>query len=314
LGNRSRRKGRPISGILLLDKPKGKSSNGILQHVKHLYGASKAGHTGSLDPLATGMLPICFGEATKFSQHLLNADKTYSTIARLGQKTNTGDAEGEIIQERDIALITTANLLSVTNHFLGEIEQVPPMYSALKHQGQPLYKLARKGIEIERKPRKLTIHSIDAQILDPFRIQFKVSCSKGTYIRSLVEDIGEMLGCGAHVEELRRLTAGPFISGMLTVEQLEEQEAEKGAQSLDEHLLPVNSAVESFNSVVLCREMADNLCQGKKIEIDDQYVSQFSNDPLLQVWLDTDGAPKKFLGVASILDGLLVPRRLITTN
>lgn len=314
MGNRSRRKGRPVNGILLLDKPKGKSSNGILQHIKHLYSASKAGHTGSLDPLATGMLPICFGEATKFSQHLLDADKSYSTIARLGQKTNTGDAEGEVIEESEVALITAERLRVVTNQFLGSIEQVPPMYSALKHQGQPLYKLARKGIEIERKPRKLTIHSIDAEILDPFRIQLQVTCSKGTYIRSLVEDIGEALGCGAHVEELRRLTAGPFVSGMFTVEQLEEQVAEKGTESLDEHLLPVNSAVENLNSIVLNREMAANLCQGKKIKIDDQYISRFSNDHLLQVWLDTDDVPQKFLGVASILDGLLVPRRLITTN
>ena len=218
-------KKRLISGILLLDKPKGISSNQALQIAKQLFAANKVGHTGSLDPLATGLLPLCFGEATKFSQFLLNADKTYWVSARLGVKTNTGDAEGEIIQSRPINTDALEKLEAILASFCGTISQIPPMFSALKHKGKPLYKLARQGIVIERSPRTVQIHRL--QLLDRVNentVNLEIKCSKGTYIRTLIEDIGEALGCGAYVQELRRLGVANYLAEqMVSLEQLKEK-------------------------------------------------------------------------------------------
>ncbi len=207
---RRKNKGRNVSGVLLLDKPKGCSSNHVLQRVKRLFGAAKAGHTGSLDPLATGMLPVCFGEATKISAFLLEADKRYHLKCQLGVSTATGDAEGDVLDTQDVSSIKESAIKAVLPEFIGEIEQVPPMYSALKHNGERLYKLARQGIEVERKPRRVTIYDIEFLSFeqdDQQRaiLELEVSCSKGTYVRTLVEDIAKKLNCGAHITALRRL-------------------------------------------------------------------------------------------------------------
>ncbi|WP_263081960.1 tRNA pseudouridine(55) synthase TruB [Endozoicomonas sp. Mp262] len=257
MGKRRRSRGRPVNGIIVVDKFKGASSNDVLQKVKRIFGAAKAGHTGSLDPLATGVLPICLGEATKFSQFLLDSDKSYRTTVQLGVKTTTGDAEGEVVEERPVQ-VTRSDVEAVLTQFLGEIEQIPSMYSALKHKGQPLYKLAREGIEVERPARKITIHRIELLDFEADRFVLEVDCTKGTYIRTLAEDIGEALGCLAHVAELRRLKAGPYAeqvaysieqlesikfegrSGMLTGEQADELESlfarmdEAGRDSLED--------------------------------------------------------------------------------
>ncbi len=192
--SRSKNKGRNVSGVLLLDKPQGSSSNHALQKVKRLFGAAKAGHTGSLDPLATGMLPVCFGEATKISAFLLEADKRYHLKCQLGVSTTTGDAEGEIVETKDASAITEDDIKAVLPEFIGEIEQIPPMYSALKHNGERLYKLARQGIEVERKSRRITIYAIEFISLDNNILELEVSCSKGTYVRTLAEDINDAEG------------------------------------------------------------------------------------------------------------------------
>jgi tRNA pseudouridine55 synthase len=190
---------RTVNGILLLDKPAGLTSNAALQEVKKLYRARKAGHTGSLDPLATGLLPICFGEATKISGFLLDADKHYRVQCRLGERTNTGDSEGEVLERRPVEAVTEAALREAIEGFLGDIEQIPPMYSALKHKGERLYNLARQGLEVEREPRTVTIYALELLGFTGDHAELMVHCSKGTYVRTLVEDIGEILGCGAHV-------------------------------------------------------------------------------------------------------------------
>ncbi len=317
MGGRSRRrKGRELNGILLFDKPQGDSSNGVLQKVRRLYSAAKAGHTGSLDPLATGMLPICFGEATKFSQYLLDADKKYQVVAKLGEVTNTGDAEGEIIQRTAVAEWAEAQLESAMTAFVGEIEQVPPMYSALKHQGQPLYKLARKGIEIERKARPVTIYSLEWKQIDPERIEMLVFCSKGTYIRTLVEDIGKRLGCGAHVEVLRRLKAGPFEDGMLSMETLlEVSEQDNGNDVLDSFLLPVHDALWGYPQVGVDSIEAAAFSQGQVVAIFGQDEKQFHSGSLVQVWFETAGEKVQFLGLGELLQGWRVaPKRLMRTE
>ncbi len=212
---------RAVNGVLLLDKPRGISSNHALQQARRLLNAAKAGHTGTLDPMASGLLPLTFGEATKFSQQLLDADKRYVATARLGQVTTTGDAEGEVVRER--ALPDSLDpLAAILSGFLGEISQIPPMYSALKRDGRPLYELAREGIEVERQPRRVTIHSLDLIDASPGELIFEVLCSKGTYVRTLAEDIGEALGCGAHLTALRRTAIGPLsVDASITLEQFE---------------------------------------------------------------------------------------------
>jgi tRNA pseudouridine55 synthase len=233
---------RDINGFLILDKPIGISSNRALQIVKRLYNAKKAGHTGSLDVLASGLLPLCFGRATKLAQQLLDADKYYWVEGKLGERTTTCDAEGEIVAKKSISHITQESLIKVVAQFTGKIEQIPSMYSALKHKGQPLYKLARKGIEVERKPRTVTIHELKLLKWAKDKIQLEVHCTKGTYIRNLIDDMGQALGCGAYVTQLRRLQSGPYhAKQMVTIEKLEELFAKDGFAAIDKLILPINS-------------------------------------------------------------------------
>lgn len=259
------RKGRRISGILVLDKPIGLSSNHALQRVKRLYQAQKAGHTGNLDPLATGVLPICLGEATKVSAYLLDADKGYIATVRLGVQTTTGDAEGEVIASQEVGNIDEAQLLRVLAQFGGEIEQVPPMYSALKHQGTPLYKLAQKGIEVERKVRRVIIHDLRLLGIEGDQFTIEVACSKGTYIRTLAEDIGRVLGYGAHLTALRRTRAGPFrLDQAHALEELEAL-ADGGLEQLDQLLSPLETALQHWPRLEVTATMAHYLRQGQAV-------------------------------------------------
>ncbi|MEE8233837.1 MAG: tRNA pseudouridine(55) synthase TruB [Gammaproteobacteria bacterium] len=267
MGRRRKRKPheRDVHGILLLDKPAGITSNDALQKIKRIYRAARAGHTGSLDKPATGMLPICLGEATKTSAYLLNADKTYIAVAKLGVVTNTADAEGEILETHSVPDFNQQNLEQVLAQFIGNIEQVPPMYSALKIDGQRLYKLAYQGVEVARQPRPVSIHQIDLVSFDHVSFEFQVRCSKGTYIRTLVEDIGNVLGCGAHVSTLRRLSTGPFTEEqMITIENVEKQ-VERGDDALDELLMPVDSALDHLPPVELSEDETYYLCLGQAV-------------------------------------------------
>ncbi len=267
MGKRAAR-GRELTGILLLDKPDGITSNRALQQVKGLYFAKKAGHTGSLDPLATGMLPLCFGQATKFSQFLLDADKTYQVTAQLGVRTTTCDAEGEAVDTKDASHVNADNLEACLAQFRGPIEQIPSMYSALKHKGQPLYKLARQGIEVERPPRKVTIHECRLDNFDSSSAQFSltVSCSKGTYIRNLVDDIGQVLDCGAHVVVLRRIgVANLSKQPMYTIDVLDSLRDEEQFAELDNLLLPLSAALFPYPILNLESASVFRLRNGDKL-------------------------------------------------
>ncbi len=277
------KKGRLVNGILVLDKPTGITSNAALQKVKRLYKAQKAGHTGSLDPLATGVLPICLGEATKISHYLLDADKRYRAKCILGAVTTSGDSDGEIIDTKPVPNITKNQLLELLASFEGEQDQTPPMFSALKHNGRPLYEYAREGIVIERKPRKITLFEVT--LLDfsitkdecvPDFIEIEVYCSKGTYIRTLCEDIGQSLGCGAYISALRRIDSGPFsLTQAISLEQLyaqfdPEQALDEAQQiQLDEKLLPVDTAIKQFPLVALNKEQLEQIQHGMTIEFND---------------------------------------------
>ncbi len=305
---RQREQGRKVNGILLLDKPTGESSNASLQTVKQLFDARKAGHTGSLDPLASGMLPLCFGEATKFSQFLLDADKHYQVQVTLGVKTNTGDAEGEVLLEREVPRLTTADLESVLAGFRGPIEQVPSMYSALKHEGKRLYELARQGIEVPRQARTVTIHALTLSDWDgQTNLHLHIHCSKGTYVRTLVEDIGEVLGCGAFVAALRRLTVGPYQEkDMLTMAQLQAVHAKEGVAGLDALLLPLDTAVTSMASVKLTDQMAYFVRSGQPV-----FVPSAPQTGWVRLLLSDE----RFLGVGEIVDdGKVAPRRLVSRS
>ncbi|MEW8431558.1 MAG: tRNA pseudouridine(55) synthase TruB, partial [gamma proteobacterium symbiont of Ctena orbiculata] len=263
---RRRNRGRNISGVLLLDKPQGMTSNKALQEVKFLYKAAKAGHTGSLDPLATGLLPICFGEATKLSAFLLDADKHYRVRVRLGGPRSTADAEGEGVEQADPSGVTEEMLRRTLDGFLGEQQQLPPMYSAIKHQGERLYKLARKGVEVEREPR--TIHLYSLRLIDFSLPDFTmdVHCSKGTYVRTLAEDIGKQLGCGAYVSGLRRSGVGPYDDqSMLTLDQVREAFSAKQFKEMDDWLLPLESALAEWPQVALSADAAFYMKQGQPI-------------------------------------------------
>ncbi len=243
---------RPINGILLLDKSLGVSSNHALQSIKKMFYADKAGHTGSLDPLASGMLPICLGAATRYAQYLLNADKRYRAKIRLGQSTTTGDREGKITAETPLPLLGEKDVAAVLKTFLGPQQQCPPMYSALKHQGKKLYELARQGIEVERPLRDIEIHGLKLIDYDITTLTVEVHCSKGTYIRTLAEDIGKKLDCGAHLAALHRLSVEGFNSEeMLTLEQLQELAAQKGVSALDEYVLPMDKTLAHYPSIAL---------------------------------------------------------------
>ncbi|MFT5033370.1 MAG: tRNA pseudouridine55 synthase [Bacteroidia bacterium] len=303
-----RRRGRPLDGVLVLDKPIGRSSNGALQACRAIFTAAKAGHTGSLDPLATGVLPICFGEATKFSQFLLDADKGYATTVVLGCATTTGDAEGEITAEVDASALTEEALTAAMKGFEGEIDQIPSMFSALKQNGRPLYELARQGIEVERKARRITIHHLE---LLAFRhgaraeADLLVTCSKGTYIRSLAEDIGTVLGVGGHVSALRRTQAGPFnLSQAVTLPTLEQMKEVEAIDDLDALLLPIELALPQLPMISLGESAGYFLLQGQAVQ-----VSKAPTEGLVGLKLE-DG---RFVGVGEIMDdGRVAPRRLVS--
>tara|TARA_B110000305_G_scaffold23347_1_gene21413 strand:+ start:742 stop:1671 length:930 start_codon:yes stop_codon:yes gene_type:complete len=304
------RRGRPVDGILLLDKPLGVSSNHALQSVKRLYEAAKAGHTGSLDPLATGVLPLCFGEATKFSQYLLDADKAYESTFVFGTVTDTGDAEGRVLEDKDASGVTESNVITALQAFEGDIEQIPSMFSAIKQGGQPLYKLARKGLEVERKPRSVVIKTLQ---LRAFRggerpeADIYLECSKGTYVRSLAEDLGRAIGCGAFVSALRRTRAGPFgIEDSMTLSALEALKGAGESGQLDTLLLPTDAALGALPLVRLSESSGFYMRQGQPV-----MVSNGPRDGIVRVALDSG----EFLGVGEMLDdGRVAPRRLIVTG
>ncbi|MGA1562120.1 MAG: tRNA pseudouridine(55) synthase TruB [Gammaproteobacteria bacterium] len=300
--SRRKRRGRPIDGILLLDKPLGVSSNQALQQVKRLYQAAKAGHTGSLDPLATGVLPICFGEATKFSSYLLDADKSYRATCCLGVRTNTGDGEGEVIEQCDPSHLTQADLDGVLAQFHGEISQVPPMHSAVKKDGQPLYKLARKGLEVEREAREVTIYALEQIAWQGAEWILDVRCSKGTYIRTLVEDIGEALGVGAYLTGLRRTHVAGLEGAMVPFEQLEAWMGEKAFAEMDAALLPVDQALLHFPALALDADTSFYLRQGQAVR-----VAGAPTHGNLRLY-DASGS---FLGLGCIdREGRVAPQRL----
>lgn len=297
---------RKIDGILVLDKPRGLTSNAALQKIRWLLNAEKAGHTGSLDPLATGVLPLCFGEATKFSQYLLDADKGYETLMHLGVTTATGDAEGEVLERRDVSVDRDA-LEAVLSRFRGEISQIPPMYSALKRDGQPLYKLARAGEVVEREPRSVTIGRLDLLSFEPPFARLSVACSKGTYIRTLVEDIGQVLGAGAHVAELRRTQAGPFsLDQAVSLESLEQAHAEGGSEALDRFLLPADSGLEHWPLLQLSEHSSYYWLHGQPVR-----APQAPKFGMVRVQ-DHEG---RFIGIGEVSDdGRIAPRRLIRSE
>ncbi len=301
-----RQKGRPIDGILLLDKPLGLGSNEVLQRLKRLYKARKAGHTGSLDRQASGLLPICFGEATKLSAFLLNADKRYEAVLHLGVKTNTGDTEGEIIQERPVPTLSRDDVEQVLADFRGDIEQIPPMHSALKIKGQRLYKLAHQGLVVERKARPVTIKELTLTEMSENRIGIEVFCSKGTYIRTLGEDIGEALGCGAHLASLRRTASGPFYTEQMVTPEALEKSAAAGLDVLDQMLLPMDTALPGWPDVNLSDDMAYYLRQGQAILV--------PHAPT-RGWVKIYAGKAHFLGVGEVQpDGKIAPRKLLATN
>ncbi|MDS4025985.1 MAG: tRNA pseudouridine(55) synthase TruB [Candidatus Contendobacter sp.] len=298
-----RRDRRPVSGVLLLDKPVGWTSNAALQAVKRLYQARKAGHTGSLDPLASGLLPICLGEATKLSGLLLNANKAYRFTCRLGVTTTTGDAEGEILVTRPVESLSREPVEVALRRFTGAIQQTPPMYSAVKRAGQPLYKLARRGIEVERASREVTIHELRLLRLDGAELECELRCSKGTYVRTLAADLGEALGCGAHIVALRRTAVEPYDAArMVTLEVLRER-AEQGLAALDEVLLPADTALPDWPVVRVRGDSAFYLRQGQPV-----LVPRAPTQGRVRLYEDEE----RFLGIGEILDdGRVAPRRLL---
>ncbi len=291
---------KPINGVLLLNKPVGISSNAALQKAKWLLNARKAGHTGTLDPFADGLLPLCFGEATKFSAYLLEADKTYRAVLQLGVVTTTGDPEGEVLATRPVAA-SREKFDAVLPRFSGEIEQVPPMHSALKHQGRPLYEYARAGIEIDRPPRRVSIRRLHVIEWAPPQVVIEVQCSAGTYIRTLAQDIGAALGCGAHLTALKRLASGGFsLADARSLAELETLPAEERPA----RLLPVDSLVAHLPAVSLDPESAALLCQGRHPELERAPAG------LVRVYDNN----QHFLGLARSDSHCLVPQRLIATH
>ena len=316
---RKRFKGRALDGVVVLHKDGGMTSNDALQKAKRLFFAAKAGHTGALDPLATGVLPLCFGEATKFSQFLLDSDKRYRSTFRLGVRTETGDADGEVRDRQSAESITEADVASQLDAFRGDIQQVPSMYSALKHQGQPLYKLARQGIVVDRPARPVTVYELE---LLAFRssaelggaeaeVDVEVFCSKGTYIRSIAEDLGEALGCGAHVLKLHRVAAGPFNEAdAVSLAQLEQERGDGLAEQLDHHLLAVDTPVAEFAALELPEDSAYYFRQGNGV-MDTQVYRIGDEGDMVRVFDQTG----RFLGVGEITDdGRVAPKRLLANG
>ncbi len=297
---------RPVNGILVLDKPLGLTSNAALQKVRWLLNAEKAGHTGSLDPLATGVLPLCFGEATKFSQYLLDADKGYETLMQLGATTTTGDAEGDVLERRPVT-VGRADIETVLPQFHGQIQQIPPMYSALKKDGQPLYKLARAGEVVEREARSVTIARLELLACEADQARLLVECSKGTYIRTLVEDIGRVLGCGAYVAALRRTQAGPFsLAQAVSLEMLEKLHAEGGPAALDQFLLPADSGLQHWPLLQFTEHSAYYWLHGQPVRAVD--APKFG-------WVRVQDHQGRFIGIGEVSDdGRIAPRRLIRSE
>lgn len=308
--SRPRRRGRDVHGVFLLDKHQGTSSNDVLQKVKRLFNANKAGHTGALDPLATGMLPVCLGEATKFSQYLLDSDKRYRVIARLGERTDTSDADGNIVETRAIAFDQAA-LDAALEYFRGDTMQVPTMFSALKYQGRKLYEYAREGITVPREARPIKVFELQFIRWEGDELELEIHVSKGTYIRTIIDDLGERLGCGAHVIMLRRLQVARYpIERMVTLEQLQEVAATVNAaetpdySALDALLLPMDSPAEEFPIVNLLPAVAEYFKQGMPVQVADA-----PEQGLVRV---TEGDEHKFIGMAEIADdGRVAPRRLV---
>lgn len=301
---RPKKKGRDVHGVFLLDKPQGVSSNDIMQKVKRLFQANKAGHTGALDPLATGMLPICLGEATKFSQFLLDADKRYLVTAKLGERTDTSDADGQVVQTRDVN-ISESDILANLEAFRGDILQVPTMFSALKHNGKPLYEYARAGITVEREARPITIFELKfIDYREPF-LTLEVHCSKGTYIRTLIDDLGEALGCGAHVTILRRLSVADYpIEKMMSLADLQNIAENQPLAELDKLLLPMDTAVGRLPKLNLDELQTKSVCYGQRVK--------FENQEQVYGAVRLFSASGEFLGVAEIRqDNVIRPVRLV---
>ncbi|MDP0267482.1 tRNA pseudouridine(55) synthase TruB [Glaesserella parasuis] len=301
---RPKKKGRDVHGVFLLDKSQGVSSNDIMQKVKRLFNANKAGHTGALDPLATGMLPICLGEATKFSQFLLEADKRYRVIAKLGERTDTSDADGQVVQRREVK-VDTSDVLAALEAFRGDILQVPTMFSALKHNGKPLYEYARAGITVEREARPITIFELLFVEYQAPYLTLEVHCSKGTYIRTLVDDLGETLGCGAHVTMLRRLAVADYpVEKMMSLEALQNLAENQPLVELDQLLLPMDSAVARLPSLDLTDEQTKAVGFGQRVK--------FDNPQEIYGQVRLFSAEKLFLGVAEITaDNVIRPSRMV---
>ena len=308
--SRPRRRGRDIHGVLLLDKPQGASSNDVLQKVKRIFNANKAGHTGALDPLATGMLPICLGEATKFSQYLLDSDKRYRVIARLGQRTDTSDADGNVVETR-VVNFTEHALAEALDSFHGTTQQVPSMYSALKHQGRPLYEYARQGITVSREARDITVYELLFIRHEADELELEIHCSKGTYIRTIIDDLGEKLGCGAHVIYLRRVQVATYpTERMVTLEHLQALLAQAQAEDqsledvLDPLLMPMDSPVSDYPEVNLPLTVAGYLKLGQAVAA--------ANAPEQGLVRITEGDARAFIGMGIIDDaGRVAPKRLV---
>ena len=302
--SKPRKRGRDIHGVFLLDKPQGMSSNDIMQKVKRIFQANKAGHTGALDPLATGMLPICLGEATKFSQFLLDADKRYLVTAKLGERTDTSDAEGQIVETRDVN-VETSEILTALEQFRGDILQVPTMFSALKHNGKPLYEYARQGITVEREARPITIFKLNFIEYNAPYLTLEVHCSKGTYIRTLVDDLGEALGCGAHVTMLRRTAVADYpTEKMLDWNTLQALAEPQDLSLLDALLLPIDTAVAKLPALTLNESQTQSIGFGQRIK--------FDNLNRLQGQVRLFSHENRFLGVAVIDENNVIrPQRLV---
>lgn len=314
-----KRKGRLIDGVVLIDKPLGLSSNDALQKVKRAFNAAKAGHTGALDPLATGMLPICLGEATKFSQFLLDADKTYSVTATLGVRTTTSDADGEVVETKPVEA-TVKQIKDACLSFLGKSKQVPSMFSALKHQGKPLYFYARQGIEVPREARDITIFNLQIERIEGNEVDMIVKCSKGTYIRSLVDDIGQLLGCGAFVSRLHRTEVADYPEkNVITVEALQAMRQQindaeldplenESFTQMDALLLPMDSAVLSLQAVELDEETAKYFNNGNPVF--SQSTLSIPNETQVRVYCS-----QQFLGVGFIDENNKVaPKRIVVKH
>ncbi|MBV32089.1 MAG: tRNA pseudouridine(55) synthase TruB [Porticoccaceae bacterium] len=305
---------RVVNGIFLLNKSRGVSSNHALQRVKHLFGAKKAGHTGILDPLATGVLPVCFGEATKLSRYLLNSEKGYHSIFKLGVETDTADSEGRIISTNDASSITEELIRETMDQFLGNTNQIPPMYSAVKYNGQPLYKYARKGLSINRQPRPIKVY--EYKIISFRRgvaadLEVKIRCSKGTYVRGLASDLGQLLRCGAHVSKLHRFAVGPFSDEIsISLSELRDSYSQKGITACDERLLPVDYALNAMPQVTIDNKTAARLQKGQSVLLSKGFNLEGEGD-IVRVFDNN----LTFLGVGSLRNSrVLVPKRLVAAK